>query len=368
MSLTQWLDARQRKNPVLGFPLAVLYKYFDDQGAYLAALIAYYGFVAIVPLMLLLSSVLGFVLQNSPDWQTRILDSAVAQIPVLGSQIQREQLQGSTTAVVIGLLGAVYGALGVAQAAQFAMNSAWAIPRNSRPNPFLARLKSLGLLAVLGLATIASTLLSQLPATLDSFGIHLGAATQTLALAGSFLISVGLFVGVSRIGIARYVGLRTLLPGAVLGAASWQLLQAGGGSFVRTFVARSNATEGVFAIVLGLLAWLYLAAVALVVSIEVNVVLAKRLFPRSLLTPLTDDVDLTPADQRAYAGRARAQRLKGFQKVEVSFSHDGQNASARRRRAEEANEPDEAERNGEGAPTVGPQSSPPDRDATGGRP
>ncbi len=330
MPFVSWLDRLQRRQPVLGFPIAVLYKYLDDQGAYLAALIAYYGFISVFPLLLLLSSVLGFVLQNNPEWQTRILETAVAQIPVLGSQIEHQQLTGSGSAVAIGLGGALYGALGVAQAIQFALNSAWAVPRNNRPNPFLARLKSLGLLTVLGLTTLASTVLSQIPGTLTAMGEDLGAVSNWLVVVGAWVISLVLFLGVSRIGIARYVGLRTLLPGAVLGAVFWQILQTAGGSFVRSFVNRSSAINGVFAIVLGLVAWLYLAAVAMVISTEVNVVLAKRLYPRSLLTPLTDNVDLTAADQRAYAARVRSQRLKGFQRVEVTFDHGGQYATARR--------------------------------------
>lgn len=366
MTVTNWLDHQQRRRPALGFPIAVAYKYLDDQGAYLAALITYYGFISIFPLFLLLSSILGSLLQSYPEWQTRIMDSAVAQIPVIGTQIQRQQLQGSTAAVIVGFLFALYGALGVAQAIQFAMNSAWAIPRNSRPNPFLARLKSLGLLSVLGISTLLSTLLSQLPATLASFGVQLGRAAEVLGTLGSLLISFALFTGMSRIGIARYVGLRTLLPGALLGALFWQLLQSMGGSFVRTFVASSSAVNGIFAIVLGLIAWLYLAATALMVSVEVNVVLAKRLYPRSLLTPLTDNVDLTPADQRAYAGRARAQRLKGFQRVDVSFEHDGQYASAQRL-GQPRSDPGEAAASAAAAPAdpASPQAGEPARDDAG---
>ena len=52
--------------PAAGFPLAVLYKYVDDNGGYLAALITYYAFVSLFPLLLLLSTVLGFVLAGDP--------------------------------------------------------------------------------------------------------------------------------------------------------------------------------------------------------------------------------------------------------------------------------------------------------------
>ena len=87
MSVTDRLDALQRRVPALGFPLAVLYKFFDDQGNYLAALISYYGFVSFFPLLLLLSSVLGYALAGDRELQQRVLDSALSQFPVIGDQL-----------------------------------------------------------------------------------------------------------------------------------------------------------------------------------------------------------------------------------------------------------------------------------------
>lgn len=336
MSLIQRLDRVQRRHPALGLPLAVLYKYFDDQGAYLAALITYYGFIAIFPLFLVLSSVLGFALQNDPRLREQIMGSAIRAIPVVGDQIQFTGLQGSVTAVTIGLIGAIYGAMGVAQAIQHTMNFTWNIPRNRRPNPFLLRAKSLLLLLTLGAFVLATTALSQLTAILGALGTRVPGILDTVTTGGSLLISTGLYFTVARIGIAQYVGNRTLLPGAVLWALLWQGLQTIGGNVVRGYGGSgTTSTYGVFAVVLGLLLWIYLAAVAYVLCTELNVVLAKRLFPRSLLTPMTDQVDLTHADQRAYRGMVRAQRLKGFQRVDVTFDHEGQYATAmRRERAE----------------------------------
>ncbi len=343
MSFTQRLDRAQRKHPALGLPLAVIYKYFDDQGAYLAALITYYGFIAIFPLFLVLSSVLGFALQNDPLLQEQIMNSAVRQIPVVGDQIEFTGLQGSGLAMTVGLLGAIYGAMGVAQAVQHTMNFTWNIPRNRRPNPFMLRAKSLLLLLTLGGFVLATTALSQLTTILGAFGAHLPGTVDFVTTVGSLVISAGLYFVVSRIGIAQYVGKRTLLPGALLWAVLWQGLQTMGGNLVRGYGSSgTTSTYGVFAIVLGLLLWIYLAAVVYVLCTELNVVLAKRLYPRSLLTPMTDDVDLTHADQRAYTGMVRAQRLKGFQHVDVTFEHDGQYASARRRARSEAEEAEES--------------------------
>ena len=136
MQVTGWLDGYQRRHRWAGFPVAVIYKFFEDQGPYLAALITFYGFLSLFPLLLLLASVLGFVLQDNGDLERRILDSALSQFPVIGDQLSDPVgLQGNRTAVVIGGLVALYGALGVAQALQNAMNVAWAVPRTVDRTP-----------------------------------------------------------------------------------------------------------------------------------------------------------------------------------------------------------------------------------------
>ena len=149
MTITERLDRFQRKHPWAGFPLAVVYKYFDDFGAYLAALLTYYGFVSLFPLLLLLSTILGFVLSGDPRLQHEVLTSALRQFPVIGGDLaQPKRLGGGPVGLVVGILGSLYGGLGVAQAFQYAANTVWAVPRNNRPNPLRARGRSLVLLIV----------------------------------------------------------------------------------------------------------------------------------------------------------------------------------------------------------------------------
>ncbi len=150
------VDAFQRKHPVISFPIAVVYKYFDDQGPYLAAIIAYYAFIAIFPLLLLGSSILGFVLQDNPDLRKQLLDSALSQFPIIGTQLgQPTGIKGSTTTIVIGSIVALYGAMGLGQAVQNAANIAWSVPRNSRANPIILRLRSILFLAISGAGILA---------------------------------------------------------------------------------------------------------------------------------------------------------------------------------------------------------------------
>lgn len=326
-SVTERVDGFQRRHRWLGFPLAVIYKLFDDQGTYLAALVTYYGFLSLFPLLLLLSSVLGFLLEGNSELRDQILQSALSQFPVIGQQLgDPSGLRGSAVAVVVGGVVALYGGLGVAQALQNAMNICWAVPRNKRPNPIRARLKSLLLIATAGLVLIGATVLSALSRQATAFGFRVGTGSTVLLVVLSILLNACVLILVFRIGSAHRQTLLHAAPGALFAAVVWQLLQSFGTLYVGHVVARSSATYGVFALVLGLLGWIFLAAVGLVLSVEINVVLAKNLYPRALLTPFTDDVNLTEGDQDTYTGTAKAQQAKGFESVDVSFENDGQNA------------------------------------------
>ncbi|SEH51463.1 YihY family inner membrane protein [Mycolicibacterium rutilum] len=314
-----WLDRLQRRHRRLGLVIAVIYKYIDDQGGYLAALITYYAFVSLFPLLLLMTTVLGVVLVGHPELQQQVLASTLSQFPVIGAQLERpDELSGGVTAVVIGIAGALYGGLGVGQALQNAMDSVWAVPRHSRPDPFRSRLRSLLLLFVLGSAALTATVLSAAGHATAGLGWPGKAGITVLTIAINAVICLVAF----RVTTARHLSYREVLPGALLAAVVWQLLQWFGAGYVAHTVKTASATNSVFALVLGLLAFLYLISVTLVMCAEVNVVRVDNLHPRALLTPFTDDVDLTSADRRTYTRRAKAERVKGFQRVSVRFDTD----------------------------------------------
>jgi YihY family inner membrane protein len=320
--LTGRLDRFQRRHHKAAFPLAVLYKYVDDFGGYLAALLTYYAFLSLFPLMLLASSILGLALRGDPQLQHSILQSALADFPVIGTQLhQPGHFGGGVAGIVAGVLGALYGSLGAAQALQYAMNTAWAVPRNNRPNPFKARARSLVLVTAAGLALLATTGLAAIgTSNVGSFGWLLRTATIIAALA----INSVVFLLTFRVATTRELHTRDVLPGALALAVMWQLLQSFGSAYVNHVIRHASATNGVFALVLGLFSFLYLAATTTMLCVEVNVVRVDRLYPRALLTPFTDDVDLTRGDRRAYRDQAQAQRAKGFETIDVSFGdHDG---------------------------------------------
>ncbi len=315
------IDDYQRRHTWLGFPLGIVYKFFDDQGGYLAALVTYYAFLSIFPLLLLGSSILGFVLEGNPELRQDILDSAVAQFPVIGDELgaARVGLTGSTVAIVVGLLGAIYGALGIAQATQHAMNVAWGVPRNRRPNPLFSRLRSMLLLIVAALSVLGITLISMAASEMDALLGGLAPWTQVIVALLSLGLNTFVFSLIFWLATSDDHAFRDVVPGGLAAALSLHVMQIAGAAYVNGVVSNTNLTYGVFAVVLGLMAWIYICAVLMVMCVELNVVRERQLYPRALLTPFTDNVDLTDADRRAYASYAGAQQNKGFETIEVSF-------------------------------------------------
>lgn len=318
--IAQRLDAFQRRHPSVAFPLAVVYKYVDDSGSYLAAAIAFFGIVSLFPLLLLTSTVLSIVLVGHPHLQQQVLNSALHEFPVVGSQLSDpKRISGGVVGFVVGVFGSVYGGLGVAQAGQYAMNTIWRVPRNSRPNPLRGRARSLLLLVTAGLAVVATTGLSAGGAIGTDGSGSLDLTIRLLVVIASVVLNATVFIFVFRIATARDLSLADVLPGAVAAALVWQLLQFFGVLYVSHVVRHVSETNAVFAFVLGLVAFLYLSAVTVILCAEVNAVRVDRLHPRALMTPFTDEVHLTAGDRRSYTAQAEAQRMKGFEDVDVHF-------------------------------------------------
>ena len=323
MGVVAGIDRYQRRHRWAGFPLAVVYKFFDDQGGYLAALITYYGFLSLFPLLLLAVTILGFVLQGDPELQQKVLGSALQQFPVVGAQLRDnvQAMRGSGLGLAVGILVSVSGGLGFAQASTTALNRVWGVPRNERATPLISRARGLAVLVVIAAAVVLTTVLSALGASAEHFGADLGAGVRVLAIGLSFVANVVMFVLVFRLLTARQIPTRDMLSGAVIAGVGWQVLLTGGTLYVAHKLRGATEVYGVFGLVLGLIAWIYLEAVLIVLSAEINVVRSRHLWPRALLTPFTDRVELTRADERAYTSYAGSERHKGFEEVNVTF-HD----------------------------------------------
>jgi membrane protein len=291
----------------LAVPVAVLKKFGDDQGGNLAALIAFRAFFSLFPLLLLLTTVLGYVLAGNPDLRQEAVDSVLTQFPVIGEQIEVSSLQGSGVALAIGIVGSLWAGFGVVLATGAALDRVWAVPFRDRPNFLTSRLRALVLLAVLGTLMLASTVASGL----------VGGGAGPFGPVGGIALSLGLnllvFGAVFMLLGARRAALGSLLPGIVLAAACWSVLQLVGGWFIAHEVRNAAPAYGTFALVLGLLVWINLGAALTVLSAELNVVRARRLWPRSLL-----GVD-RHEDERVMRALAKAEARDESQRISVEF-------------------------------------------------
>jgi YihY family inner membrane protein len=307
------LDRRQQQMPRVGFIAAVVKKFGDDQAGQLAALIAYYGFVSLFPLLLVLVTILGFVLQGDPGEQKRILDGALGQFPIISSELKLKTLTGSGLGLAIGVVGSLLAGMGITGATQNAFNRIWSVPFKDRPNFLFAHLRGLGMLAILGTLSIVST-------TAAGFvGSSSHAAPDVIAgILVAFVLNLALFMTAFKLLTAVDIGWRDLLPGVIVATVLWQLLQHLGGYYIDHELKHTGPLYGVFALVLGLLAWLYLGAQLTIFAAEINVVRLHRLWPRSFFSE-----PLLEADKRALTSSAEVEERVEEENVEVSFEGPG---------------------------------------------
>lgn len=291
-------------------------KYGDDQGAYLAATITYYGFFAIFPFLLVLTTVLGFVLRGHPGLEQSIVNSALGQFPLIGRQLSHRTLHGSTLALTLGLAAALWAGAGAVLAAQNAMNHLWGVPFKRRPDALRARGHALLLLSVLGGGLVATTVLG----SLGTVGAQLGAVWKLVAVVLSTLLDIALFWLAFRVLTAREVSWRQLRGGAISAGVLYELLQLLGGYYVGHTLRHANDLYGTFGLVLGLLSWIYLASHITLLAAEANVVAARRLWPRSF--SILFEQPATPADKRALTQRGKVEERRQDETVQVEFHTD----------------------------------------------
>src|SRR5437868_5538911 len=213
------IDAAQQRRAWLAFPFAVFKKFGDDRAGNLAALIAYYGFFSLFPLLLVFVTVVSMVIAGNPQLQKRIIDSAVSQFPIVGEQIAKNvhAIKGSGLALAVGIIGALWGGLGVVQAAQNAMNGVWNVPVKDQPNFLKSRLRAVIMLVVLGAFVICSAILSGLSSSAGG----IGTALKIVAIAGSVALNLAVFLAAFRILTAEDLTWGDVLPGALCAAAAW---------------------------------------------------------------------------------------------------------------------------------------------------
>jgi membrane protein len=305
-------DQFQQRLPGLSFAIAVWKKFGDDQAGNLAALIAYYAFVSLFPLLLVLFTVLSLVLRDHQGLQDQVINAALTDYPGFAT-ILRDSIKSfheTGFALVFGMILTVLGTRGVANAIQNALNSVWEVPREHRPGFPWSWLRSFGLILVVGVGEIATSVASGFISTATFLP---GFALKAAATAVSLAFNIGVFWLAFRLATAAMITWRDLRLGAILGGIVWQILQLAGGYYITHELAHSRSLYGsTVGVVLGLIAWLYLQAEATLYVAEANVVWVRKLWPRSLAPP-----PLTKQDARAYELYARAEDRSKNETVDV---------------------------------------------------
>jgi membrane protein len=306
------IDRFQQRHRGLAITSAVLKKFGEDKAGNLAALIAYYAFVSLFPLLLVFVTILGYVLEGDPPLKRQLLEGALGKFPLLSDQLKLHSLSGSGAALAIGVALTLLAGLGITGAGQTAFNRVWSVPAKEEPNWLMKRLRGIGVLATLGTLTIVSTVAGGFVGASGSGSQSAWAlaAGVVLALAANLV----LFIFAFRLLTAIALSSRDVLPGALAAAVMWTLLQYVGGLYASHELKHLSPLYGSFAVVLALIAWLYLGAQLTLLAAELNVVINRRLWPRSLFAP-----GLLDADKRAMRLSAGTEDRHDAERIDVSF-------------------------------------------------
>jgi YihY family inner membrane protein len=273
-------DEFQQSKPVLALPLGIVKKFGDDEGGNMVSLIAYRAFFSLFPLLLLMTTILGYVLAGNEELREEVVTSTLAQFPIIGNQLKGGTLTGSGVALAVGIVGSVLAGLGVVLETEATFNRCWGVPKSAERGYVGSRLRGIALLVVLGGLAVVSTVVSGLAAG----GAHfLGAEGKVAGLAIATVLNLFVFGAVFRLLTTDTVETGALVPGVIVATIGWEILQVIGGWYISHEVKSGSAVYGTFALVIGLLAWIHLGATFVVLGAETNVVRTRRLWPRPLL-------------------------------------------------------------------------------------
>jgi YihY family inner membrane protein len=288
MKLTERIDSAQQRSRWASIAAATYKKFSQDQSTNLAAMIAFWAFFSVFPLLLVAVTVLGWVLSASD--KAEVLGRIAEMFPLLEARSIRG-LTGSTWALLLGAFTALWSGLGVVSAIETAFNSIWEVPRHLRPNKLRQIPRSLRVLATIGLGLVLTTLLSSF-ITSSANGVNLGLAGHI----GGYLIAaafdVALVIAAFRLLPARELSIRDVLPGALLTGVVFFVLQELSAFIISRHLKNAQSTYGHFATVITILWWFYLQSLVTLLGAQLNVVLEQRLFPRSLFGPARTEADL----------------------------------------------------------------------------
>jgi membrane protein len=248
-----------------------------------AALVAYFGFVSVFPLLAVMVTVLGWVLAGNDELREDIVDSTLTNLPIIGQQIESDPsaITGSLPVFVIGLLTALWAGTRAFAHAQRAMDDIWEVDDDERPNILGVRGRALLAAAVVGTAQVVS-------ATVVTVGlagvVDIAILSRAAFVIGALIVNVATLALIYRILPSRSLHWRAVAPGALVAGAAITILQFVGTAVVGRAIAQSSDVYGTFATVIALVFWLSLHASATFVGAELNAYLEERRGPTRYTT------------------------------------------------------------------------------------
>ena len=304
------LDRLQQRWAVVGFPYAVLRKYLDDEGPRLAALMTYYWFLSLFPLLLLAVATVSETLRSRPELREKLLDELV--VPALRPDVDAAlaQMPSSGVPLVAGAIGLLYAGSGGVVAVYTAFNQIWLVPWRDRYG-MGRRYRGVYLMILLGFVG-AMTVAGASIATDAAF--HSDTLTGVVGAVVTAGAAFGILVSAHKLLVCRHLGLRQVWLGSALGAVLVSVLLTLATTLIPLWVANSGLIYGSFATVVGVFTLLYFVSQVVVVSAEVSAVLDIGLTPRSLVLSAG-----TAADVRALVLLARQQERIPDQRVIAVF-------------------------------------------------
>lgn len=286
MEIVKWplkkLDKLQQKFKPTAFTVAVFKKYCDDDGGRLATLITYYGFLSLFPLLLVATSAIQLIPGSFGGLEDRIIDGINTYFPAMSQAIQEsiKSFPGSGLALVFGVLVTIYGARGGAATIRFAFNQIWNVPKEKQLSFPFSAIHSLLIVLVGGSGLVLAAVLSSYAAGLTDAFIY-----RLIPFSISFLTLIGVFYLVFSLSInSREPTRKDLFVSAIAAAVGVQVLQFIGGYLLTHQLKSQSSLYGTFAIVLGLLFWIYLQVQVLLLAAFAGAVHSKKLWPRKLFS------------------------------------------------------------------------------------
>jgi YihY family inner membrane protein len=308
--LTQDIDAFQRRHTITGFVYAIIKKYSQDNCGYQSAVITYYGFLSLFPLLVVLTSLVKLLLKNNSSLREKIINNTVHYFPIVGNQLQNSIHSPKETgfALIISLIIMLYGARGVANALQYSLSSLWYIPQFKMPSFIKSLLRSLGIIVVGGVGLLIASIVSGY-AAIPGNALFI----KLITTAGSLLLLWLTFIFIFKLAIARRKTIRQVLVGSAITAIGLQILQTLGYFIMVHELKGLSSIYGTFALVVSLLFWIYLQTEVLLYAAEIDVIRAYHLFPRSLVG------HLTKGDKAAYHKQAESKSQSVNEKIVINF-------------------------------------------------